>query len=49
MAADLDAPVLPRTVGLAELVQAIYAEHYRLEAGHSLVTAALDSIATDND
>jgi hypothetical protein len=49
MAADLDAPVLPRTVGLAELVQAIYAEHYRLEAGHSLITAALDSIATDND
>jgi hypothetical protein len=35
--------------GLAELVQAIYAEHYRLEPGHSLIAAALNSIAARSD
>ncbi len=49
MAADPDAPVPPRAARLAELVRAIYAEHYRLAAGHSLITAALDSIAAGSD
>jgi hypothetical protein len=49
MAADPDAPVPPRAVGLAELVRTIYTEHYRLEAGHSLIAAALDSITIRSD
>jgi hypothetical protein len=49
MAADPDASAPPRAAGLAELVRAIYAEHYRLAAGHLLITAALDSIAAGND
>jgi hypothetical protein len=48
MAADTGGSACPDAVGLAELVQAIYAEHYRLEPGHSLITAALDSIAAGN-
>jgi len=35
--------------GLAELVRAIYAGHYGLEQGHSLMAAALNSIATDSE
>ena len=34
---------------LAEVVQAIYAEHYRLPTGHALPTAALESIAAGDD
>jgi hypothetical protein len=36
------------TAGLAELVRAIYGQHYRLEPEHSMITAALDSIAVDS-
>ena len=49
MAADPDGPARLGAARLAKLVQAIYAEHYRLEPGHSLMTAALESIATGND
>jgi hypothetical protein len=35
-----------RAPGLAELVQAIYGEHYRLAADHPLTVAALKSITT---
>jgi len=45
MAADTGGSACPDPAALAELVQAIYAEHYRLEPGHSLIIAALDSIA----
>ena len=48
MAADTSAPTCPGAAGLAELVQAIYTEHYRLEPGHALITAAIDSIAVDS-
>src|SRR5215472_2199599 len=34
---------------LAELVRAIYVEHYRLEPGHLMLAAALDSIAARRD
>jgi hypothetical protein len=44
MAADSDGPAQPGAAGLAKLVRAIYAGHYRLEPGHSLITAAVDSI-----
>jgi hypothetical protein len=49
MAADSDWVACPDPAGLAELVQAIYAEHYRLEPDHSLITAALNSIAAGRD
>jgi hypothetical protein len=49
MAADGASPGRPGTAGLAELVRAIYSQHYRLEPGHSLITAALGSIAAGSD
>jgi hypothetical protein len=49
MAADPDGPARPGAAGLAELVRAIYSEHYRLEPGHSLITTALESIATASE
>lgn len=45
MAAGPDRAPRPGAAGLAELVQAIYLEHYRLAAGHALISAALESIA----
>ena len=49
MAADPDGPRRPGPAALAELVRAIYGEHYRLEPGHSLMTAALESIASGGE
>jgi len=49
MAAGTGGSTCPDPAGLAELVQAIYAEHYRLEPDHALITAALNSIAAGND
>jgi hypothetical protein len=49
MAADSAGPARPGATALAELVRAIYVEHYRLEPGHLLLAAALDSIAADRD
>lgn len=45
MSADPDRPAGPRGAALAELVRAIYHEHYRA-AGHPLAVAALRSITT---
>jgi hypothetical protein len=49
MAADQGGPARLGAATLAELVRAIYTEHYRLEPRHSLVTAALESIATGSE
>jgi len=48
MAARTGGSESPDPASLAELVRAIYAEHYRLEPDHSLITAALSSIAAGN-
>jgi hypothetical protein len=45
MAAYPAGPDRTGTAGLSELVRAIYGQHYRLAPGHSMITAALDSIA----
>jgi hypothetical protein len=49
MAADPASPDRPGAAGLAGLVRAIYCQHYRLEPGHSMIAAALDSIAVGGD
>jgi hypothetical protein len=49
MAADSDGRGHPGPAALAGLVRAIYAEHYRLEPGHPLITGAVDSIAARSD
>jgi hypothetical protein len=45
MCADPEQPAGPPAADLAVLVEAIYAEHYGLPPGHSLMTAAVESIA----
>jgi hypothetical protein len=45
MAAGPERPARLGADGLTELVRAIYAEHYRLAAGHPLIASALGSIA----
>jgi hypothetical protein len=49
MAAGPDQPARLSVTALAELVQDIYAGHYRLAAGHPLTKAALESIAAGID
>ena len=48
MAVIPDRLASPHVTGLAELVQAIYGEHYRLAAEHPLAVAALESITPDH-
>jgi hypothetical protein len=49
MAADSASPDRPGPASLAELIRAIYGQHYRLAPGHSMITAALDSIEAGSD